>query len=203
MRKLTTGEVIQQFREVHDNFYDYSKFVYGGNAVKGTIICPNHGEFEQRSDDHKRGRGCSLCKVESRILTHEEVIQQFRDKHGDFYDYSTFEYVNNRTKGIIICPDHGEFLQSADCHKSGRGCPRCATEKSSKNQTLSQDEVIQQFRDKHGDFYDYSKFVYVNNITKGIIICPIHGEFLQASSEHKRGNGCPRCAHEAAKRWVR
>ena len=131
-------------------------------------------------------------------LTLSEVIDKFREVHGDFYDYSKFEYINARTKGIIICPNHGEFEQKSDDHKNGRGCPRCAFEKNSTNRTLSKDVVIQQFRDKHDDFYDYSKFIYVNAITKGIIICPIHGEFLQRSSDHKRGKGCAKCAHVAS-----
>ena len=36
--------------------------------------------------------------------------------HGDRYDYSKVEYVNNRTKVCIICPIHGEFWQTTDKH---------------------------------------------------------------------------------------
>ena len=45
--------------------------------------------------------------------------------------------------------------------------------------------------------YDYSKFVYVNGITKGTVICKEHGEFLQIPVEHlRKKTGCPKCYYE-------
>ena len=46
--------------------------------------------------------------------------------HGNKYDYSKVEYVNSRTKVIIICPKHGEFLQLPSAHTAGEGCKRCS-----------------------------------------------------------------------------
>jgi len=48
-------------------------------------------------------------------------------------------------------------------------------------------------RKVHGNYYDYSKVVYVNCITDVIIICPIHGEFHQTPHNHLNGKGCPIC----------
>ena len=47
---------------------------------------------------------------------------------------------------------------------------------------------------KHGDYYDYSRVVYVNTDTKVCIICPKHGEFWQTPNDHLKGGGCPICA---------
>ena len=58
-------------------------------------------------------------------LTTEEFIKRARAVHGDKYDYSRVEYVNNRAKVIIVCPKHGEFPQSPQKHLSGQGCPNC------------------------------------------------------------------------------
>ena len=44
-------------------------------------------------------------------LTCEEFILKSIAVHGDKYDYSKVEYINNRTKVCIICPIHGEFWQ--------------------------------------------------------------------------------------------
>ncbi len=43
--------------------------------------------------------------------------------------------------------------------------------------------------------FDYSKFIYVNAKTKGIITCPTHGEFTQNMDKHttKNSKGCPNC----------
>lgn len=45
----------------------------------------------------------------------------------------------------------------------------------------------------HGDRYDYSKTIYVNNSTKVCIICPEHGEFWQLPGNHLKYN-CQKCA---------
>jgi len=42
--------------------------------------------------------------------------------------------------------------------------------------------------------YDYSKFIYVNRNTKGIVICPVHGEFWITPANHINSkSGCPLC----------
>jgi hypothetical protein len=38
-------------------------------------------------------------------------------------------------------------------------------------------EFINEAKAVHGDKYDYSKVIYIKNIEKVCIICPIHGEF--------------------------
>lgn len=45
----------------------------------------------------------------------------------------------------------------------------------------------------HGDKYDYSNVIYLGLYVKVIIICSIHGEFLQRPCDHLRGNGCSKC----------
>lgn len=67
---------------------------------------------------------------------------------------------------------------------------------------LTTEEFIKRAREVHGDKYDYSKVEYVTAYTKTIIVCPIHGEFLQSPSNHIRGNGCPKCAKIKAKEKV-
>lgn len=45
----------------------------------------------------------------------------------------------------------------------------------------------------HNFKYDYSKVVFVNSSTEVIIICPIHGEFLQKPVNHLQHKGCREC----------
>lgn len=58
---------------------------------------------------------------------------------------------------------------------------------------LTTEEFIARAIAVHGDRYDYSKTVYVNNSTKVCIICPEHGEFWQLPNNHLRYN-CQKCA---------
>lgn len=48
----------------------------------------------------------------------------------------------------------------------------------------------------HGDRYDYSHVLYVNNRTKVAIICPKHGLFSQTPIQHTRGAGCKKCGRD-------
>lgn len=56
------------------------------------------------------------------------------------------------------------------------------------------EEFIEKARKVHGDKYDYSKVEYIDSVTKVNIICPLHGEFMQAPTEHLRGRECKECA---------
>lgn len=126
-------------------------------------------------------------------LTTEEFIEKARQIHGNKYDYSKVEYVNNHTKICITCPQHGEFWQTPGSHLSGCGCPKCANNKKSVSQKSNTEEFILKAREVHGDRYDYSNTNYINNKTKVCIICPKHGEFWQMPYNHFKGEGCQKC----------
>lgn len=55
-------------------------------------------------------------------------------------------------------------------------------------------EFITKSRKLHGDKYDYTKSVYVNDSTKVTITCPFHGDYVQTVNSHLRGKGCMACA---------
>lgn len=65
-----------------------------------------------------------------RRLTRDEFIFKARKIHGNKYDYSKVDYINNSTDIIIICPEHGEFLQKPGSHLMGRGCNKCGKQKA-------------------------------------------------------------------------
>ena len=182
---LSTETLIKQFRTAHADFYDYSEVIYEGGRSKITIVCPIHGYFEQTPDSHKIGHGCPACI----LPTTEKIVNSFREIHGDRYDYSKVDYINCDDKLVIVCREHGDFEQLLNSHKKGFGCRKC-----SGNHRYTNQEIVEQFKQIHGDRYDYSKVNYKNNQSKVTIICPEHGEFEQASINHKRGNNCPECA---------
>ena len=135
-KKKTKEEFIKEATENHKDKYDYSKVEYVNNHTKVCINCPKHGEFWQTPHAHNQGQGCLKCGIEKRsekkTSTKEEFIKKAREKHGDKYDYSKVDYVNNATKVCIICPEHGEFWQRPNEHLNGRGCHECAKERNRK-----------------------------------------------------------------------
>lgn len=54
-------------------------------------------------------------------------------------------------------------------------------------------EFIKEAQKIHGDLYDYSKVIYINNKTKVIIICQKHGDFPQTPDNHLHGHKCQKC----------
>jgi very-short-patch-repair endonuclease len=197
-KKITTEEFIEKAREVHGNKYDYSKVDYVSNHTKVCIICPEHGEFLQEPIAHLRGQNCPICgrKIARDKLSkgRDKFIEAAKLIHGDRYDYSKVEYVNSDTKVTIICPIHGEFEIQPKHHLSGCGCQKCKRGENAKKLTLTTEEFIEKARKVHGDKYDYSKVEYVNSHKKVCIICPIHGEFMQAPNDHLNGRGCRICS---------
>lgn len=69
--------------------------------------------------------------------TQEQFIEESKKIHGDKYDYSKVNYVNNREKVCIICKRHGEFWQEAGGHLKGYGCIKCYQEDRKKKRLVS------------------------------------------------------------------
>lgn len=193
----TTDEIIKEFEEIHGNKYDYSLVDYKGRKVNVDIICPKHGVFSQTPDKHLCGQGCPDCSGRKR-KTNETFIKDARQIHGDKYDYSKVEYVNNKTDVDIICPIHGIFSQTPHNHLKGKGCKECGKEKNIREHPtrLNNEEFNRRSRKIHGNKYDYSKVVYITGDKEVDIICPIHGVFKQKPSVHLMGCGCKECAKE-------
>ena len=78
---------------------------------------------QKRASHHLSGVGCPKCVGKNK--TTDEFIQESILKHGNNYDYSLVNYINDKTKVKIICPIHGEFKQSSGHHLRGNGCPIC------------------------------------------------------------------------------
>ena len=186
------GDFFIKAKIKHNNKYDYSKVDYINSRTKICIICPEHGEFWQMPSNHLHGCGCPKCKNDkignNRRLTLFQFIEKAKQIHGDKYDYSKVEYVNNSTKVCIICTEHGEFWQTPGNHLHGCGCPKCSSlPKKNTNDFIKEAKLI------HQNKYNYSKVEYVNAQTKVCIICPEHGEFWQTPHKHLSGQGCPKC----------
>jgi hypothetical protein len=105
---------------VHAAPYDYSKVpeVLGARV---TIVCPEHGEFNESIQRYLQGKGCPSCKHKSTL---DKFIASARVVHGDKYDY---EKVGDLPlpKVIITCRTHGDFVQDKYSHLKGSGCPLC------------------------------------------------------------------------------
>ena len=132
--KMTQEEFIERASKIHKNKYDYSLTKYDGRDKDIDIICQKHGVFTQNAGDHLYNKsGCKQCANEKlradRSTSLDAFISKARVVHGDKYDYSQVDYVNNKTRVTIICPKHGPFQITPDKHTNrGQGCPVCGDE---------------------------------------------------------------------------
>lgn len=125
-----------------------------------------------------------------RKLTTQEFIDRARTIHGDKYGYDSVNYISNKNKVSILCPEHGLFLMTPNSHLLGQNCPKC----SGKHRWTEQEFIARARLIHPSDKYDYSDVNYVNNSTKVSIVCSEHGLFKQTPKSHLLGKGCIACA---------
>lgn len=139
--------------------------------------------------------------------TTEEFIKEAKEIHGDKYDYSQVNYVNQLTNVSIICPIHGIFQQKPKNHLKGCGCQKCSfgklyKTKSSYNLKSTNRRKITNVKDFEEYYnglykknYDFSNSIYVNKNSILDVICPLHGSFkMKASYLLYGGRYCPKCS---------
>lgn len=199
-KKLSTSDFILNAKAIHGDMYDYSQSVYINTRTKIKIICKKHGEFSQKAGHHLNGSKCPECVREQKTNTKDIFIEKARKVHGDRFDYSAINYINNKTKLKIICPINGEFWQFPNNHLAGY------TPFDDKN-TKTTSYFINKSQNVHGDKYDYSGVDYKHNNQKVKIICPKdgHGEFWQLPHNHSKpsGSGCPKCNQSQYEECIR
>lgn len=185
--KLTTESFIKRAKKIHGDKYSYSKVDYKSAHTKVTIICPIHGDFEQNSNDHLLGKGCTKCSNKEKIDT-KRFIKKSREVHGDKYDYSKVDYKHSKIPVKILCKIHGYYNQMPVNHLQGSGCPKCGS-----TYRMDVEEFVKKARRVHGDLYNYSNVEYKNSKTPIKIFCKIHGYFSQIPAAHLQGHGCSKC----------
>jgi len=188
-------EFIEKANIVH-NKYDYSLTNYINSRNKIKIICPIHGEFIIRANNHLLGIGCSKCSGKNKNIS--EIIDDFNKIYDYKYDYSLVNNYKDKHSIIkIICPIHGEFEKIAYAHNNGHGCPKCGIN------TLSTSKFIELSKLNHNNKYDYSLVKYNGVMNTVKIICPIHGMFEQISRFHLNGSDCPNCSESKGEKEIR
>ena len=128
--KLTTDSFVEKANKIHMEKYDYSNVIYKKSSKKIKIVCKIHGQFDQTPNNHLSGHGCPVCSTEGKkkrySYTTDIFIKKANAVHNNFYDYSKVMYTGTFNKIKILCPRHGEFIQSPSSHLHGGGCPKCS-----------------------------------------------------------------------------
>jgi very-short-patch-repair endonuclease len=136
INKLDKELIISRLKNIFNYNYDSCEIEGSRNeAIIKNIICPIHGPFSKRLNNHLRlNQGCNKCG--SNKSNTEEFIKKSNIVHQNKYNYSKSNYINDKKKIEMECPIHGIFNQIPSKHLSGQGCPDCYKLISSKGESF-------------------------------------------------------------------
>ncbi len=124
--RMSTQDFINKSKSIHNNDFSYEKTNLNERYNNKIIVTCNKckKDIYVVVGAHLSGNKCPHC-YGTHLKTTDEFIQDAKKVHGDKYDYSKVKYKGNKIKICIICPKHGEFWQTPNCHLRQRGCPKC------------------------------------------------------------------------------
>lgn len=133
--KCTRGSenIANKDKFIGNKYYNLTVIGPNPNRVSNKIVwdflCDCGNVTTSKLDAVIRGKtkscGC-LKKISHRRLSTAEFINRSEEVHDSVYDYSKSVYKDSRTRLIIGCQLHGDFLQSPQSHFKGSGCPKCS-----------------------------------------------------------------------------
>ena len=195
--------------------YSYEMLVKDGNVVHGgryaypiqdikyfyekcKIVCPIHGEFEQKISAHIADKqGCPQCGLErfhaSKKYDIKTIEQLFHDKNVPKITFDISSYESMNTPSLFHCQVCGkDFMRPMTVFLNENDkCPHCNKLKVNQEKCKTTREFIKQAKEIHGDIYDYSLTKYTKSRDYVEIICPEHGKFTIEANSHLQGHGCP------------
>ena len=194
-------------RRMHELYGDKYTFVWSDFKNKHSQIrfsCKQHGEQHSSAKVLLKGKGCAYCNGK---FYPPDWIKNARAVHGEKYEYDESR-PPQRSSDIIRykCPVHGWQETRYDCHVlQGCGCALCAGVLNKLSTEDRKQRWIERCRKKFNDRFDYSQFEYVDNDTKGTIICREHHcSFITDPWTHLRGSGaCPLCSSSKGEALIR
>ena len=153
---------------------DYTDSIYVKDRQKILIYCKVHEDyFLQRPSTHLNSKyGCPICTkklVGKQFKSSVNVfIEKARQIHGNLYDYSFVNYIDNQTKVKILDNETGDiFWQTPNSHLTGSGNPK---RKRSSDEMLIQ-KLLKDFN------IDFKEEYVLKNIIQGRNIKNIRIDF--------------------------
>lgn len=99
------GEITMIGEYVNDRTHILFKNKYGIIRLRPSALIRNH-----------------TPSIVAAVNKNEYFINQAKEVHGEFYNYSKVKYTNSTTKVTIIDPEFGEFDTQPKIHLVGGGC---------------------------------------------------------------------------------
>lgn len=113
-KNKTTEDFINEANEIHDGKYEYIS-EYNGAFGMMKIVCPIHGEFEQKAHSHLMGNGCPLCsssKLERKVMNalNKNKIKFVHEKHFNWLGLQHLDFYLPEYNIAIECQGRQHFI---------------------------------------------------------------------------------------------
>ena len=184
--------IIKHFKKINGDTYTYENVEYKRDEGKVLVTCEIHGDFPVSPTHHKQGKGCPKCigRVDSLI----DLLPELKKATKNEYDFIGLKDIKTQKQKMNIL-----YKKYKTIHRiSPENILHAGTKVEIRNAVDKNKFVKCQFREIHGDLYDYSLVDYKNEKTDVAIICKIHNVFYLNPNEHKSGEsgirgGCQIC----------
>ena len=197
--KYTLESWKEKANQVHNGKYTYERVTEYTRKEKCEIYCTEcKVYFKQTLQNHIRGRGHYECSHMSIYKKDKNsLITNFKNKHGDLYDYSRVIYKGFDVKVEILCKEHGIFRQTPHDHLAGKGCWECGVIKRANTQRKTKEVFITEMETLYPNQYDLSDFEYkgAHHLIK--LLCKKCNTYsLKKPNSFLLGRGCKTCHHK-------
>lgn len=198
----------ERFKDKIVNLYG-DRYIFHWQDYKNSLSiihfeCKQHGLQARRASVLIKGTGCLYC---SGKFYAKDWLKMVKAVHGDKYIYDESKPPKSLASYIRYkCPVHGWQTSRFDSHLNAKhGCPLCGGHTNELSLEQRKEMWVKRCQKKFNNRFDYSRFVYVNNDTKGIIFCREHQcSFSVSPGTHLRGaGGCPYCVGSVGEVFIR
>lgn len=156
-KRSNTCDFIEKAKKIHGDKYDYSNVVYKKRQALVSIICKEHGVFQQTPNNHLNGAACPKCKI-SKL---QKRVEDFLKKNNIKYiTEKTFDWLKNKKKLRLdfYLPD---FNSTIECQGEQHYRPvsfnslGIETAKINFLANVERDKIKRDLCNKHGIFLCY------------------------------------------------
>lgn len=205
-KKKTLSQVLEEFRAVHGDRYDYSLVSYKNAHTPVQIVCQKHGVFDQTPHAHRRGCGCPKCGTDRAAkatrgkarMSSQTARAILRDVFGDRYGLERVRYRGHDKPVELVCPEHGPFEIIWTNARKGHGCARCGYNNRQRGLYSARAVPLEEFlRRVHRKLrpnliIDISSYSGIKQPIS--VYCPEHGWYTTVAGQLVGRRDCSLCA---------
>lgn len=169
---------------------------YNGSHIAILHKCTNGHEIKMMPTNVLKGHGCKICKTISKTKTHEQYVNELKEKNSLVELLDNYNGTQKEKKNLFKCLICGyKWYTNPSLPLSGKGCPICKNDKISKKLQLSHDEFLDRVKNNNSLVNILGLYCGEKNTIK--VECVVCGNIWNGNSLSimQGSSGCPVCSY--------